>query len=208
MPPPPSSTLPAMWSGNLWFGTLSEATGRSSLRSESDWGVGLPMAKAGVAGVIHTPPRPCAGLSHLENCSQGEILRQGQGVKDLQPELCSRLGFCMSWQDLFGILGCPFCFVSFKMVVKFYSSLTLAENVPWVSASPLLTLILPPLHSYGGGSFSFANLIQGVTRRFSTEYELQQVRTRLVPSQVLFVPVEGGGVRSQNKDQIERLCKY
>ncbi|KAM5293329.1 aminopeptidase N [Ctenodactylus gundi] len=28
---------------------------------------------------------------------------------------------------------------------------------------------------YGGGSFSFANLIQGVTRRFSTEYELQQL---------------------------------
>ncbi|KAM6202406.1 aminopeptidase N [Rhynchocyon petersi] len=28
---------------------------------------------------------------------------------------------------------------------------------------------------YGGGSFSFANLIQAVTRRFSTEYELQQL---------------------------------
>lgn len=28
---------------------------------------------------------------------------------------------------------------------------------------------------YGGGSFSFANLIQGVTRRFSTEFELQQL---------------------------------
>ncbi|XP_066210647.1 aminopeptidase N [Saccopteryx leptura] len=28
---------------------------------------------------------------------------------------------------------------------------------------------------YGGGSFSFSNLIQGVTRRFSTEYELQQL---------------------------------
>lgn len=28
---------------------------------------------------------------------------------------------------------------------------------------------------YGGGSFSFANLIQGVTRRFSSEYELQQL---------------------------------
>lgn len=28
---------------------------------------------------------------------------------------------------------------------------------------------------YGGGSFSFANLIEGVTRRFSSEYELQQL---------------------------------
>lgn len=28
---------------------------------------------------------------------------------------------------------------------------------------------------YGGGSFSFSNLIQGVTRRFSTEYELQEL---------------------------------
>ncbi|XP_008068818.1 aminopeptidase N [Carlito syrichta] len=28
---------------------------------------------------------------------------------------------------------------------------------------------------YGGGSFSFSNLIQAVTRRFSTEYELQQL---------------------------------
>lgn len=28
---------------------------------------------------------------------------------------------------------------------------------------------------YGGGSFSFANLIQGVTRRFSSEFELQQL---------------------------------
>ncbi|XP_005381598.1 PREDICTED: aminopeptidase N [Chinchilla lanigera] len=28
---------------------------------------------------------------------------------------------------------------------------------------------------FGGGSFSFANLIQGVTRRFSTEHELQQL---------------------------------
>lgn len=35
---------------------------------------------------------------------------------------------------------------------------------------------LPPC-SYGGGSFSFSNLIQAVTRRFSTEYELQQVRS-------------------------------
>ena len=38
-------------------------------------------------------------------------------------------------------------------------------------ASPL------PSYSYGGGSFSFSNLIQGVTRRFSTEFELQQVRS-------------------------------
>uniref|UniRef100_A0A9L0SL70 Aminopeptidase n=1 Tax=Equus caballus TaxID=9796 RepID=A0A9L0SL70_HORSE len=30
---------------------------------------------------------------------------------------------------------------------------------------------------YGGGSFSFSNLIRGVTRRFSTEYELKQVRS-------------------------------
>ena len=29
---------------------------------------------------------------------------------------------------------------------------------------------------YGGGSFSFSNLIAGVTKRFSTEFELQQVR--------------------------------
>ncbi|MEQ2272039.1 hypothetical protein XENORESO_013572 [Xenotaenia resolanae] len=29
---------------------------------------------------------------------------------------------------------------------------------------------------YGGGSFSFANLINGVTKRFSTEFELQQLR--------------------------------
>lgn len=28
---------------------------------------------------------------------------------------------------------------------------------------------------YGGGSFSFSNLINGVTKRFSTEFELQQV---------------------------------
>ena len=28
---------------------------------------------------------------------------------------------------------------------------------------------------YGGGSFSFSNLIKGVTRRFSTEFELQQL---------------------------------
>ncbi|XP_061014681.1 aminopeptidase N [Dama dama] len=28
---------------------------------------------------------------------------------------------------------------------------------------------------YGGGSFSFSNLIQGVTRRFSTDFELQQL---------------------------------
>lgn len=112
MPPPPSSTLPAMQPGNLWFGTLSGATGRSSLRSESDWGVGLPMAKAGVAGVIHTPLCPCGGLSHLENCSQWGNLRQRQEVRDLQPELCSRLDLCMSWQGLFGILGCLFCFVS------------------------------------------------------------------------------------------------
>lgn len=46
-------------------------------------------------------------------------------------------------------------------------------------------LLLPPLtvsslscpHSYGTGSFSFSNLIQAVTRRFSTEFELQQVRS-------------------------------
>ncbi|KAL0619707.1 Aminopeptidase N [Plecturocebus cupreus] len=30
-------------------------------------------------------------------------------------------------------------------------------------------------NDYGGGSFSFSNLIQGVTRRFSSEYELQQL---------------------------------
>lgn len=35
MPPPPSAASPAMSSGNLWLGTLSRATGRSSLRSES-----------------------------------------------------------------------------------------------------------------------------------------------------------------------------
>uniref|UniRef100_A0A3P8Q7G1 Aminopeptidase n=1 Tax=Astatotilapia calliptera TaxID=8154 RepID=A0A3P8Q7G1_ASTCA len=29
---------------------------------------------------------------------------------------------------------------------------------------------------YGGGSFSFSNLVNGVTKRFSTEFELQQVR--------------------------------
>uniref|UniRef100_A0A3Q2ULB0 Aminopeptidase n=1 Tax=Fundulus heteroclitus TaxID=8078 RepID=A0A3Q2ULB0_FUNHE len=29
---------------------------------------------------------------------------------------------------------------------------------------------------YGGGSFSFSNLINGVTKRFSTEFELQQLR--------------------------------
>uniref|UniRef100_A0A672HE02 Aminopeptidase n=1 Tax=Salarias fasciatus TaxID=181472 RepID=A0A672HE02_SALFA len=32
---------------------------------------------------------------------------------------------------------------------------------------------------YGGGSFSFSNLINGVTERFSTEYELHQVRLSL-----------------------------
>lgn len=37
---------------------------------------------------------------------------------------------------------------------------------------------LSPPCSYGGGSFSFSNLIQAVTRRFSTEYELEQVRSR------------------------------
>lgn len=31
-------------------------------------------------------------------------------------------------------------------------------------------------HRYGGGSFSFSNLVNGVTKRFSTEFELQQVR--------------------------------
>ncbi|KAF3854282.1 hypothetical protein F7725_022337 [Dissostichus mawsoni] len=30
--------------------------------------------------------------------------------------------------------------------------------------------------AYGGGSFSFSNLINGVTERFSTEYELQQLK--------------------------------
>lgn len=30
-------------------------------------------------------------------------------------------------------------------------------------------------NDYGGGSFSFSNLIQAVTRRFSTEHELQQL---------------------------------
>ncbi|XP_064839546.1 aminopeptidase N-like [Oncorhynchus masou masou] len=29
---------------------------------------------------------------------------------------------------------------------------------------------------YGGGSFSFSNLINGVTRRFSTEFELKQLK--------------------------------
>ncbi|XP_056595840.1 alanyl (membrane) aminopeptidase b, tandem duplicate 1 [Triplophysa dalaica] len=31
-------------------------------------------------------------------------------------------------------------------------------------------------NQYGGGSFSFSNLINGVTKRFSTEYELQQLK--------------------------------
>lgn len=31
-------------------------------------------------------------------------------------------------------------------------------------------------NEYGGGSFSFSNLINGVTKRFSTEFELQQLR--------------------------------
>uniref|UniRef100_A0A9L0JQY8 Aminopeptidase n=1 Tax=Equus asinus TaxID=9793 RepID=A0A9L0JQY8_EQUAS len=31
---------------------------------------------------------------------------------------------------------------------------------------------------YGGGSFSFSNLIRGVTRRFSTEYELKQAKSK------------------------------
>uniref|UniRef100_A0A7N8XUD7 Aminopeptidase n=1 Tax=Mastacembelus armatus TaxID=205130 RepID=A0A7N8XUD7_9TELE len=31
-------------------------------------------------------------------------------------------------------------------------------------------------HQYGGGSFSFSNLINGVTKRFSTEFELQQLK--------------------------------
>nr|XP_020441353.1 aminopeptidase Ey-like [Monopterus albus] len=31
-------------------------------------------------------------------------------------------------------------------------------------------------NEYGGGSFSFANLINGVTKRFSTEFELQQLK--------------------------------
>lgn len=37
-------------------------------------------------------------------------------------------------------------------------------------------LLSPPPHRYGGGSFSFSNLINGVTKRFSTKFELQQVR--------------------------------
>lgn len=36
---------------------------------------------------------------------------------------------------------------------------------------------LSPPCSYGGGSFSFSNLIQAVTRRFSSEEELQAVRS-------------------------------
>lgn len=30
--------------------------------------------------------------------------------------------------------------------------------------------------SYGKGSFSFANLVSGITKRFSTDFELQEVR--------------------------------
>lgn len=42
----------------------------------------------------------------------------------------------------------------------------------------VLTARLPlSPRSYGGGSFSFSNLIQAVTRRFSTEEELQAVRS-------------------------------
>lgn len=35
--------------------------------------------------------------------------------------------------------------------------------------------LCPASCSYGSGSFSFSNLIRGVTRRFSTEFELQQL---------------------------------
>lgn len=59
-----------------------------------------------------------------------------------------------------------------------------------------MALTLPSLPcSYGGGSFSFSSLIRTVTRRFSTEYELQQVRTRPPPWHSSCSPLRlvGGG---------------
>lgn len=38
-----------------------------------------------------------------------------------------------------------------------------------------ITYTFVPIQRYGGGSFSFSNLINGVTKRFSSEFELQQV---------------------------------
>lgn len=40
-------------------------------------------------------------------------------------------------------------------------------------------------HRYGGGSFSFSNLINGVTKRFSSDFELQQVRDTSPASRML-----------------------
>lgn len=46
---------------------------------------------------------------------------------------------------------------------------------------------------YGGGSFSFSNLINGVTERFSTEFELQQVKwsSKSITSEYLYIHASG-----------------
>lgn len=45
---------------------------------------------------------------------------------------------------------------------------------PWARLCPAQPASAPG--RYGGGSFSFSGLIQSVTRRFSTEFELKEVR--------------------------------
>uniref|UniRef100_A0A8D1G0Y8 Aminopeptidase n=1 Tax=Sus scrofa TaxID=9823 RepID=A0A8D1G0Y8_PIG len=58
---------------------------------------------------------------------------------------------------------------------------------------------------YGGGSFSFSNLIQGVTRRFSSEFELQQLE-QFKKNNMDVGFGSGTRARSQHKTST-RICK-
>ncbi|XP_034082999.1 aminopeptidase N-like isoform X2 [Gymnodraco acuticeps] len=57
--------------------------------------------------------------------------------------------------------------------IVYIASNVAGQSLAWDFVRARWTYIF---NEYGGGSFSFSNLINGVTKRFSTEYELQQLK--------------------------------
>ncbi|KAI9532064.1 hypothetical protein NQZ68_035401 [Dissostichus eleginoides] len=57
--------------------------------------------------------------------------------------------------------------------IVYIASNVAGQSLAWDFVRARWTYIF---NEYGGGSFSFSNLINGVTERFSTEYELQQLK--------------------------------
>lgn len=59
---------------------------------------------------------------------------------------------------------------------------------------------------YGKGSFSFSGLVSGITKRFSTEFELQEVCCH--PTHTLWTPSRAFRVKSNSRNIYSSHCVY